>query len=259
MLPSKISDQATKKQNIIGTLEYKYFVTSLANAVRSTLLSAPEVSRLAHLRRSTGLFSQGDPADSVFYIDDGLVKLTRSSDGGGRIILTIRGGGDLVGEEALIQDPTPYYTEAEVLTPATLYRIPRDVFIRSTTTHPQFTSELISYLLKRRLALAEKVELLCLRDVEYRILYYLAELSELVKPSEEGQGHQIPITQLELADLIGATRETTSTTLNQLERRGLLKLSRRMLTVPSPSMLASEAASRGLNGKSASAVPADSA
>ena len=52
------------------------------------------------------------------------------------------------------------------------------------------------------------------------------------------------MTQLELADLIGATRETTSTTLNQLERRGLLKLSRRLLTVPSAEELRSAAAAR---------------
>ena len=223
-------------------------MTSLANAVRSTLLSAPEISRLSHLRRSTGLFGQGQAADAIYFIEDGLVKLTRSSAEGGRIILTIRGGGDLAGEEALQQEASTYYTEAEVLTTATVYRIPRAVIARVLSSHPQFTAEIISYLVHRRLALAEKVELLCLRDVEYRILHYLAELSRLVPPSEDGEGHQIPITQLELADLIGATRETTSTTLNQLERRGLLKLSRRMLTIPSPAMLASEAATRRANG-----------
>lgn len=231
-------------------------MTPLANTVRTTLLSAPEISRLSHLRRSTGLFSQEQPADAVYFIEDGLVKLTRHSSAGGRIILTIRGSGHLVGEEAMTQEATQYYAEAEVLTAATIFRIPRDVVFRSLAAHPQFTSELVSYLLKRRLALAEKVELLCLRDVEYRILHYLAELSELVKPSEDGQGHQLPITQLELADLIGATRETTSTTLNQLERRGLLKLSRRMLTIPSPSTLMSAAATRNANGR-AEAAPAE--
>jgi CRP/FNR family transcriptional regulator, cyclic AMP receptor protein len=228
-------------------------VTSLANTVRSTLLSAPEISRLSHLRRATGLFSQEQQADAVYFIEEGLVKLTRSS-GGGRIILTIRGSGHLVGEEALMQEPAHYYAEAEVLTPATIFRIPREVMVRSLSAHPQFTTDLISYLLMRRLALAEKVELLCLRDVEYRILHYLAELSQLVKPSEDGQGYQLPITQLELADLIGATRETTSTTLNQLERRGLLKLSRRMLTIPSPSVLISAAASRNANGRAEAAT-----
>lgn len=228
-------------------------MSSLANTVRSSLLGASEVSRLSHLRRSTGVFSQGQPADAVYFVDDGLVKLTRSNNAGNRIILMIRGSGHLIGEEALMQESAEYYAEAEALTTAIIYRIPRDVVTRALTTQPQFTAELVNYLLKRRIALAEKVELLCLHDVEYRILHYLAELSQLVKPSEDGQGHQLPITQLELADLIGATRETTSTTLNQLERRGLLKLSRRMLTIPSPATLIAAATSQNANGKAQAA------
>ncbi len=102
-------------------------------------------------------------------------------------------------------------------------------------------------MLERKLALARKVELLCLHDVEYRVLQFLADLAGLVKPLADGSGSQIPITQLELADLVGATRETTSTTLNQLERRGLIKLSRRMMTVPSPDVLRSAAREKSAN------------
>ena len=207
---------------------------SLASALRSVVLAAPEVTRLSSLRRSTALFSQDQSADSVYLIEEGLVKLSRTNEHGSRIILTIRGPGHLVGEEALADGHHAYYSEAEVLTPATLYRIPREILSRALPESPELTSVFVSYLLERRLALAEKVELLCLHDVEYRILHYLKELSTLVKPQPNGEGYQIPITQLELADLIGATRETTSTTLNQLERRGLVKLSRRMLTVPAP-------------------------
>jgi CRP/FNR family transcriptional regulator len=177
----------------------------------------------------------------VYFIDEGLVKLTRTNGRGNRIILTIRGPGHLAGEEAIGEIPEPYSTEAEVLTTATVFRIPRDVILRALPQNTELTSSLIGYLLDRRLALAEKVELLCLHDVEYRILHYLADLSALVRPQEDGEGYQLPITQLELADLIGATRETTSTTLNQLERRGLLRLSRRMLTIPSPGELRSAA------------------
>jgi CRP-like cAMP-binding protein len=209
-------------------------VTSLASAVRTSLLSAPEVSRLASLRRSTSLFSQGQTADAVYFIEDGLVKLTRTNDRGGHIILSICGPGHLIGEEALTTDTHIYYTEAEVLSTSNIYRIPRETLVQAVASNPELSNALVSYLLHRKLALAMKVELLCLHDVEYRILHYLAELSALVKPLEDGDGYQVPITQLELADLIGATRETTSTTLNQLERRGLVKLSRRLLTIPSP-------------------------
>lgn len=209
-------------------------MTPLASAARSSLLSAPDVSRLTALRRSTALFSQDQVADSVYYIEDGLIKLTRTNGAGGRIILAVCGAGHIIGEEILSEGTQMYYTEAEVLTPANVYRIPRETLLRIFATNVELAGALLDYVIRRKLTLAQKVELLCLHDVEYRILHYLAELSKLVKPSEDGEGYQLPITQLELADLIGATRETTSTTLNQLERRGLVKLSRRLLTIPSP-------------------------
>ncbi|MGA8026329.1 MAG: Crp/Fnr family transcriptional regulator [Bryobacteraceae bacterium] len=189
---------------------------------------------MASLRRSTSLFTQGQAADSLYFIEDGMIKLTRTNNSGDRIILTICGPGHLIGEEVLADEEQPYSAEAEVLTTATLFRIPREVLKRTVSDGSELATALIGYLLQRKMVLAEKVELLCLHDVEYRILHYLAELSALVKPLDDGEGYQLPITQLELADLIGATRETTSTTLNQLERRGLVKLSRRLLTIPSP-------------------------
>jgi CRP/FNR family transcriptional regulator len=195
------------------------------------------------LRRSTSLFSQGQAAEALYFIEEGLIKLSRAGNSGGRIILAISGPGYLVGEE-LLSEPGTYYTDAEVLSSATLLRIPLDTLKHSLATSPEVAGALVSYMVERKLSLAYKVELLCLHDVEYRILYYLAELAMLVKPLDDDQGYQLPITQLELADLIGATRETTSTTLNQLERRGLLKLSRRLLTVGSPVTLRSAASAK---------------
>lgn len=219
-------------------------MTSLASAVRNVLVSVPEVSRLSSVRRTTSLFSQDQPADSIYFLEDGLVKLTRTNHSGGRIILAICGPGQMIGEEVLGNNSATYYAEAEVLSQSSLLRLPREAMLRTMTSNPELGNALVSFLLERKLALAQKVELLCLHDVEYRILFYLAELSKLVKPQDDGEGYQLPITQLELADLIGATRETTSTTLNQLERRGLVKLSRRLLTVPSPMTLRTAATAK---------------
>jgi CRP/FNR family transcriptional regulator len=199
------------------------------------------------LRRSTTLFSQDQPADSLYYLEEGLAKMTRTNNAGHRIILCIRGRGDVVGEEALGAVDAVYETEVEILTPANVYRIPRPALQAALAAHPEWALPFISYILERKQGLARKVELLCLHDVEYRVLQFLADLSALVRPLADGSGSQIPITQLELADLVGATRETTSTTLNQLERRGLVKLSRRMLTIPSAEVLRSAAAERSRN------------
>ena len=214
------------------------------------LRAVSDTSRLAPLQRSSSLYAQSQSADAVFLIDEGLIKLTRANETGDKIILAICGPGQLIGEEALSQDPQTYYTEAVAITSAAVQRIPRSPLLQAIGSHNELGSALVTYLLTRKLDLAEKVELLCLHDVEYRILHYLVQLSSLLPQPANGDGYQIPITQLELADLIGATRETTSTTLNQLERRGLLKLSRRLLTVPSPEQLRNAAIAR-------SAMPSD--
>jgi len=174
-------------------------------------------------------------------VEEGLVKLTRTNHAGDRIILSIAGPGDLIGEDVMSAEPTTYQADAEVLTSASLFRVPRETLQRVLATSGEVATGVIDFLLNRRNMLAQKVELLCLHDVEYRILYYLADLASLVGPDSGTEGYHLPITQAELADLIGATRETTSTTLNQLERKGLVKLSRRLLTIPSPALLRSAA------------------
>ena len=216
-------------------------MSTLTQVLKAQLLPLPEVSRLSSLRRFTSLFTQGQSADALYFIEEGLVKLTRTNDAGSRIILAICGSGDLIGEEVMSAEGGMYQADAEVLTPASLHRIPKEALQRTLSQNGELACSVIDFLLQRRQMLAQKVELLCLHDVEFRILYYLADLTKLVGPSESDEQYHLPITQAELADLIGATRETTSTTLNQLERRGLLKLSRRLLTIPSPARLSSAA------------------
>ncbi len=222
-------------------------MNSVEPTIRGALLQIPEVESMLDLRRATILYSQDQPADFLYFLEEGLAKMTRTNAAGDRIILSIRGHGDLVGEEVLGGDESHYETEVEILTPANVYRIPKLALKTALGAHADWGLWFISYLLERNKALARKVELLCLHDVEYRVLNFLADLATLVKPLADGSGSQIPITQLELADLVGATRETTSTTLNQLERRGLIKLSRRMLTIPSPEILRSAAGERTAN------------
>ncbi len=223
-------------------------VNLLGSTVQEGLRVLPDATRLATLPRCAAIYSQTQAADSVFLIEDGLIKLTRAGESGGKIILAICGPGQLVGEEALADEKQPYYSEAVAITPATVTRVPGASILQVLHTPNDLGSALVGYLLSRKLDLAEKVELLCLHDVEYRILHYLAQLTRLLPPVENGSGYQIPMTQLELADLIGATRETTSTTLNQLERRGLIKLSRRLFTVPSAEDLRVAAAARVASG-----------
>lgn len=201
-------------------------VTSL---LKGLLVDGTDASMMADLSRSTSLFTQDEPASAIYLIDKGLIKLTRTNSSG-RVILAIYGPHHMVGEEALSREQTQYSAEAEVLSAATVHKIPSEILKRLMHTNAELSTALAQHFLDQKLGLMCRVELLCLRDVEFRVTYYLEELAKLVKPAEDG-GHALPITQLELGELVGATRETTSTTLNHLEKKGFVKLSRRLLTV----------------------------
>lgn len=218
-------------------------MTILSDAVRSVLISAPEVGPPLRLCREAILFQQDQVADKLYLIEAGLVKLTRTSDNGGQQILSVLGSNQLAGEECLGDSACNYQAEAECLTDASLFLIPVSV-IKRLFGVPEVAVSLVGYTLRRDVQLIQKLELLAHHDVEHRILHSLAHLSQLVKPQSDGAAYPIPMTQAELASFVGATRETTSTTLSHLQSRKLVTLARRLVTTVHPDLLIDAANNR---------------
>ena len=206
--------------------------SSLAAVVRTELIGMDGVTRFSPNRRFATVYSEGSPADTIFFLESGLVKIYKRGEDNKEIILQLVAPGELFGEHAL-GGSTSRSISAEVLQEGVIYVIPRDLFTRYCESHPELWREFSVFVTARARQLEKKIELLCLRDVEYRILYYMAELARTLASKANGSEYSIPLSQGELASLIGATRETTSTTLNSLARRGIIRLGRRQLIVPS--------------------------
>ena len=204
---------------------------SLITAVRAELLQSEVASKFSPNRRFATVFSEGDSADSVYYLESGLIKLYKRDNENKEIILQILAPAELFGEQSLGTETTRNVS-AEILQEGVLYVIPRAAFLNFCDQHPGLWRAVSELLITRKRELEKKIELLCLQDVEYRILYYLAELSNRFGV-KNGPEVSVPLSQGELASLIGATRETTSTTLNTLARRGLIRLGRRQLILTS--------------------------
>ncbi len=217
--------------------------SSIAVIVRTELLPLEGIVKFSPNRRFTTLYAEGSPADSVFFLESGLVKLCKRGEEGKEIILQVIPPAELFGEQCLGLEHTRA-AAAEVLQESVVYAIPRDVFVRFCDGHPHMWRYVSQMLVQRKRELEQKIELLCMRDVEYRILHYVAELAVSIGSRVEGQEYAIPLSQGELASLIGATRETTSTTLNLLARRGLIRLGRRQLIVTSLEAVRSAARER---------------
>jgi CRP/FNR family transcriptional regulator, cyclic AMP receptor protein len=205
---------------------------SIAAVVRSELITLDGVTKFSPNRRFAAVYSEGSPLDSLFFLESGLVKIHKRGDDNKEIILQIVTAGELFGEQALGGEVSRSIA-AEVLQEGVIYVIPRDIFLRVCDEHPELWREISGMLTTRKRQLEKKIELLCLRDVEYRILYYMADLAKTFGAKANGAEYSIPLSQGELASLIGATRETTSTTLNHLARKGVIRLGRRQLIVPS--------------------------
>lgn len=206
--------------------------SAIAAIIRAELLDQEGVVRFTPSRRFTTLYTEGSPADSVLFLDSGLVKISKRGDEGKEIILQIIAPGELFGEQALGIEHTRA-AGAEVLQEGTVYLIPREAFLRFCDSHPEMWKYLSQLLVQRKREVEKKIELLCMQDVEYRILHYMAELATSFGTKLDAHEYAVPLSQGELASLIGATRETTSTTLNMLARRGLIRLGRRQLILTS--------------------------
>ena len=205
---------------------------SLAGILRTDLISSDGVTKFSPNRRFATVYAEGGPADTIYLLESGLVKIYKRGPDNKEIILQIVGAGELFGEQTLGTEQTRTIS-AEVLQEGVIYVIPRDLFLRVCEKRPELWREMTSLLTIRKRELEKKIELLCLHDVEYRILYYMAELARTFGAKSNASEYSIPLSQGELASLIGATRETTSTTLNALARRGIIRLGRRQLIVPS--------------------------
>lgn len=216
---------------------------SLAAILRETLLAEGAVTRIQRCRRFTVLYSPGSAADCVYYLENGLVKIVKGVDDGKEVLLHLIRPGEIFGEDSILTG-THRDATAEVVSEASITVIPKDVFQQFCAQTPNGWRLMAEQSVRRAQHLEQKLELLVVRDVEYRILHYLAELAEALGVPQPDGTCTMRFSQGEIAGLVGATRETTSTTLNSLARRGLVVLGRRRLVVAEPHVLRTHANNR---------------
>jgi CRP-like cAMP-binding protein len=184
-------------------------------------------------RRGSCLVTSDNLSDSVWFVDSGLIKLLRSRSGDKDVLVGLVTPGQVFGEEGLFHVPKRDMT-AEVLLEGVVYEIPRNTFRLVFDAKPEYWRALARWLVDRQSFLEDRVLMLCHCDMALRILFCLSSLGPIVAGSgTNGTGYSLALSQSEIAGMVGATRETTSTLLNIMQRAGLVKLGRCLLVVPS--------------------------
>jgi CRP/FNR family transcriptional regulator, cyclic AMP receptor protein len=166
------------------------------------------------------IFAQGDPADALFFIQKGKVKVTTLSRQGKEAVVAILGEGDFFGEGCLAGQPLRISTQTAI-TDCLLSRLDKATVVRLLHDQPDFAAIFLKHLLTRNIRMEADLIDQLFNSSEKRLARLLLLLANF---GREGKPHPImaDINQETLADMIGATRSRVSFFLNKFRRLGFI-------------------------------------
>ena len=181
----------------------------------------------ARMERGDILFREGETGDTLYVIGEGKIKLGRSSSDGRENLVAILGPGEMFGELSLF-DPGPRTMTATAVAETQLLGLGNDSLTGLLTGRPEVAKALLAALAQRLRRTNEHLADLVFTDVPGRVAKALLDLAERFgRPVEEGVMVSHDLTQEELAQLVGASRETVNKALADFAGRGWLKLEAR--------------------------------
>ena len=195
--------------------------------VAAFLASAGLGRRIIQLAPKEAFFSQGDPADSVFYLQKGRAKVTVVSPAGKEATITLLSTGDFVGEESLAAIAGLRLATATAITACTTLRISREEMIRVMHTEHSFSDLFLKVILERSMRIQADLVDQLFNSSEKRLARILLWMAEFGKPGEPEQ--YIPkISQETLAEMIGTTRSRVSFFMNRFRKLGFIEYNGRI-------------------------------
>jgi CRP-like cAMP-binding protein len=183
--------------------------------------------RIVELKPKETFFAQGDPADSVFYLQRGRAKLTVVSQGGKEATITILSAGDFVGEGALAAVPGRRLSTAAAINTCTALKITREEMVRVMHEEHEFSDLFMKFLLERSMRTQADLVDQLFNSSEKRLARILLLMAEFGKPGEP-ETFIPPITQETLAAMIGTTRSRVSFFMNRFRKLGFISYNGRI-------------------------------
>ena len=221
-MPAKseaIDENVVRKAPIFQGLD-----PAAANTLRTAM--AP-----VKLRKGQALFKEGDDGDNLYIITSGKIKLGTKSQDGRENLLMVLGPGDMFGDLSLF-DSGPRTSTATAVTESRLLSLGQEKVIPWVREHPEASLHLLARLASRLRRTNEVVSDLVFSDVPGRVAKALIDLGvKFGEKTNEGFLVHHDLTQEELAQLVGASRETVNNALADFAQRSWIKLEARAVLI----------------------------
>jgi len=186
-------------------------------------LAQPGLGRaIVDLKKHQTIFSQGDAADAVFYIQKGRIKVTVISKRGKEATIALLGPGNFLGEECIATIQPHRMSTAAAITAATILKIERKEMVRVLHDEKSFSEIFVSYLLGRNARIQEDLVDQLFNSSEKRLARALLLLAQFGK--DGAPEAVIPkISQETLAEMVGTTRSRVSFFMNRFRKLGFIE------------------------------------
>jgi CRP/FNR family cyclic AMP-dependent transcriptional regulator len=219
-------------KSILATLPF------LKDLDSSYLQSTIPLFRKRKVKKGSIIFLQGDDGDELYIIESGLVKIY-SIDGAKTVILAFLGAGDYFGEMALMKPGLKRSATAETLEPTVFYVLRRVDFEHLLERNNDMALQMLWFTMERLRKANEQIQDLTFLNVRARILKILLRLSKehgVLVPN--GLQINLKLTHQQIADLVGAVRETVTKVLLELQDEGLISVDQKKIILTDPDHLA---------------------
>jgi CRP/FNR family transcriptional regulator, cyclic AMP receptor protein len=172
-------------------------------------------------RKSQKVYAQGDPADSVFYVQEGKVKVVVTSEQGKEAVVALHGKDEFFGEGCLTGQPLRLAT-VSAMTDCLITRIDKPTMVATLRDEPKLSEMFMAYLLAHSAKVEEDLVDQLFNSSEKRlarILLLMANVGKEAKPEPT----LAKISQETLAEMVGTTRSRVSTFMNKFRRLGFIE------------------------------------
>ena len=184
------------------------------------------VNKINHKEYNKGdiIFTEGNVANTLYFINEGKIKLYKHTKDGKEQILHILSEGDFFGELELIK-PSKYGFNSKAIVDAKICTLTKDEMKDIMIDNPEISIKLLEAVGERLSRVENLVQNLATNDIDSRMAYLIIDLmKECGKKSGSNISLNLPLSREDMANYIGVTRETISRKLKKFENEGLIKI-----------------------------------
>jgi len=210
----------------MSNIDYLKEIPFFSEISEENLAELDNISKVRHLKKGTILFIEGNKAESIFIVKDGKIKISKISSVGKEYIIKIMESGDIFAESTLFIGGE-YPATAEAVEDAQIIEIKNSDIENLILKNSAIARSIIKLMAKRLKNIAVIIENLALKDSIGRTASVLLIFAkERGIPTKEGILVEIELKRHELANLVGTSRENISRILSQMDRDGIISLSK---------------------------------